>query len=67
MAMADIRFTDDELRELFAAFALAGMLANPDISASAAREGVTTADFRTDIATAAFGMADAMVRARQAS
>lgn len=54
------------LRDYFAAKAIAGILANPDISASAARCNVSTNEFREDTAIAAYAMADAMLKAREA-
>jgi len=53
------------LRDYFAGQAIAGILANPDISASAARCNVSTEEFREDIAAAAYAMADAMLKARE--
>lgn len=52
------------LRDYFAGQAIAGILANPDISASAARCNVSTEEFREDTAAAAYAMADAMLKAR---
>lgn len=53
------------LRDWFAGQALAGTLANPDISASAARCMVSTDEFRSDVAKSAYQMADAMLEARK--
>lgn len=53
------------LRNEFAAKAVAGILANPDISASAARCNVSTEQFRDDVSFAAYRVADAMLKARQ--
>lgn len=52
------------LRDWFAGQALAGILANGDISASAARLKVGTSDFRTDVVRTAFEIADAMITKR---
>lgn len=54
------------LRDWFAGQAMRGCLANPDISKSAARCKVTTAEFRADISRAAYLMADEMIAAREA-
>ena len=54
------------LRDYFAASAIAGILANPDISASAARCNVTTEQFREDTSKAAYAVADIMLKARNA-
>jgi len=53
------------LRDYFAGQAIAGILANPDISASATRCNVSTEEFREDTAAAAYAMADAMLKARE--
>ena len=53
------------LRDWFAGQALVGILANPDISSSAARCDVSTEEFREDTARAAFAAADAMIAARK--
>lgn len=55
------------LRDWFAGHALAGTLANPDISASAARCKVSTADFRVEVAKSAYAIADAMLAVREKS
>jgi hypothetical protein len=52
------------LRDWFAGQAIAGILANPDIAASAARLKVSTEDFRVDTARSAFEVADAMLAER---
>lgn len=53
-----VRHGGMSLRDWFAGQALAGILANADISATAARLKVTTADFRRDAAAAAYAIAD---------
>lgn len=53
------------LRDWLAGQALAGILANPDVSASAARCNVSTTEFRVHIPAAAYAMADAMLAARK--
>lgn len=53
------------LRDWFAGQALAGMLANSDMAASAARLKIEPDAFRSDITTGAFKFADAMIAERE--
>ena len=59
--MIDIPMPEMMMRDYFAAHSIIGILANPDISASAARLRVSTEEFRADTARTAFQMADAML------
>ena len=53
------------LRDLFAAAALQGICANPDISRHAADQGYKASTIRKDYARAAFEQADEMLAERE--
>lgn len=59
------RYPGLSLRDYFAAAALQGICANPDISGHAADKGYRAQDVRLDYAASAYAQADAMIAERE--
>ncbi len=55
-----------DLRDYFAAAAMQGICANPDISAAGANDKISPANMRESVAKSSYQLADAMIAAREA-